>query len=187
MKKKVFFQVSIILYIGLTLFLMIMAADVYVIVEFFITRIHNTTSFDWAGLVASIGGFLFMGYTIIRISRNRIILEREEIFVPENWGSNKIQYETHIAYSKIQNIYIISSDKNSLNKKMRWVFTPMPYIIFDCNDGKQKAINVFYYSKKQIVKIIDESILRAKQLGNEMHSKTGTEIFSEFLALQKKK
>lgn len=79
-------------------------------------------------------------------------LTETEIFVPEHWGGkdDKIQYKTHIPYAKIRNIFMIVSDKNSLGKIARWVFTPMPYIVFNCNQGEQKAINVFYYIKNKI-------------------------------------
>ncbi len=187
MKRKIFFQISIILYIALFLFLAIMAAAVYVVVEFLMSRISGATALDWSGFIFAIFGFLFMSYTTFRMGKNRIILDVGEIYVPEHWGSkeNKIQYETHIAYSDIQNIYLISSNKNSLNKIARWVFTPMPYIVIDCKDGKQNAINVFYFSKKQVIKIIDESISRAKAINNELQIKTGTEILSEFLVQSK--
>jgi hypothetical protein len=168
MKKKVFFQISVILYIALALFLAIIAACVYVVIEFFTSLINNATALEWGYLVAAVGGFIFMAYTFIRLARNRIILNEMEIFVPENWGSkdHKIQYETHISYAEIKNIFIIYSDKNSLNKTSRWVFTPMPYIVFECENDKQKAINVFYYSKKQVVRIIDEAVSRAKNTKN---------------------
>jgi hypothetical protein len=109
--------------------------------------------------------------------------------VPENLGSkdHKIQYETHISYAEIKNIFIISSDKNSLNKTSRWVFTPMPYIVFECENDKQKAVNVFYYSKKQVVRIIDEAVSRAKYTKNNANIKTGTAILSEFVEIQKNK
>lgn len=63
----------------------------------------------------------------------------------------------------------------------------MPYIVFDCKDGRQNAINVQFYSKKQIIIIIDEIKKRAKLMGNELHIKSGSEILLDFLKSQKKK
>lgn len=189
MKRKVYFQISIILYIGLALFLAMMLACLYVVIEFLNVRIQNATAYEWLGFFAAIGGFLYMAYTFYRMARNRIILDKDEIFIPEHWGNkdNKIQYETHIAYKDIANIFLVITSNNSLNKTAHWVFTPMPYVVFDCKDGSQKLINVFYYSKNQVVKIIDETIARSKETENELEIKTGTEILSDFLALQKKK
>ena len=189
MKKRIFFQTSIILYIALALFLAIMAGCVYVVIEFFATLIDSATVLEWEYLVAAVGGFIFMAYTFIRMARNIIVLNETEIFVPENWGSNdhKIQYETHISYVEIKNIFMISSKNNSLNKTSRWVFTPMPYIVFECENDQKKAINVFYYSKKQVVRIIDEVISRTNKIKNNTIIKAGKEILSDFAEIQKKK
>lgn len=178
MKKMVFLQISVVLYLSLALFLAIMAACVYVIINFFTKMMNNATALEWGYLIAATGGFIFMTYTFVRMARNRIVLNETEVYVPENWGNkdNKIQYETHIAYTDIRNIFLIISDRNSLNKKARWIITPMPYIIFECADNKQQAINVYYYSKKQIIKIIDNILLRTKNAGNELSIETGMQL-----------
>ena len=187
--KKVFWQISRFLYIGLLIFLGIAAAGVYVIVCFFLADINDKAVMDWIYLIVSIGAVLFCIYTIIRLGKNRIILLETEIFVPENWGNkdNRIQYETHIKYIEIKNIFITMSDKNSCGGESRWVFVPMPYIVFECNDGSQKAINVYFYTKKQVVKIMDLAIERAKSLGNNIDIKTGTDILLSFKESAKKK
>lgn len=61
----------------------------------------------------------------------------------------------------------------------------MPYIVFECRDGGQEAINVLYFSKKQAIKIIDLAIERAKALGNDLNSPTGEQILAEFLKHEK--
>ncbi|MFA6860605.1 MAG: hypothetical protein WCR30_04380 [Clostridia bacterium] len=187
MKRKIFFQVSIILYVVILLFLAFVAAGMYVVFEFFFSKINNANTDDWIGMLAGLFTVMFMGYTFIRFARNKIILDKNEIFVPDHWGNkdNKIQYETHVPYLEIKNIFMIITTNNSLNKPAKWIFTPMPYIVFDCKDKKQRAINVFYFSKKQIIKIIDESITRAQELGNNLEIKTGNEIFSDLLKLVK--
>lgn len=189
MKKKIFFQISILLYIILALFLAIMGVAVYGMIEFFNSILNNANTADWIGLIAVAGGFLFVAYLFIKGVRNTIILTEIEIFVPEHWGNkdNKLQYETHIPYDEIQDIYIITSNKNSLGKTARWIFIPMPYIVFECKEDKQKAINVYYYSKKQVVRIIDEAILRAKLSGNELQLKTGAEILADYMETQRRK
>jgi hypothetical protein len=79
------------------------------------------------------------------------------------------------------------STKNSKGRDARWVFTPMPYIVFDLKDGEQKSVNVLYFTKNQTVNMIDEIIARAKEQGNDIGVKTGEEILAELSALQKKK
>lgn len=181
MKRRVFFQISVIVYVVLLLFLAFIVAGFYILIDFFANKINVASVHDW--LVVPVGLFtiVFIGYFFIRVVRNRIIFEETEIFVPENWGSAdyKIQYETHVPYSDITNIFMVYTSKNSLNKTARWVFAPMPYIVFDCKNDKQMAVNVFYYSKKQIAKIIDETVIRAKLLGNDINIKSGKEMFKE--------
>lgn len=187
MMKKVFWQISIFLYIGILIFLGIAAAGVYVIVYFFVD-INDKAVLDWIYLIVSIGAVLFCIYTIIRLGKNRIVLLETEVFVPKNGGrkGNRIQYETHIKYIEIKNIFITMSDKNSRGGESSWVLVPMPYIVFECTDGSQKAINVYFYTKKQVIKIIDLAIERAKLLGNNMDIKTGTDILLDFKENAKK-
>ena len=187
MKRKVYFQISIILYIFLSIILAIFAAAVYAIIWMLTDGLGTATVWEWAGFAAAIFAIGYMGYTIIRMAKNRIVLTDKEIYVPDHWGSKdyKIQYETHIAYSEILDIFIISSNNNSLNQPIRWATPCMPYIIVNCKGGQQKAINVFYYSKKQVVRIIDETIERSKLVGNEVVIKSGSEILKEFLEKEK--
>lgn len=180
MKEKVFIQKSVILYCCLFLFLTIMSLCVYAAIVLITQGINSFLR--WAYLFVIIGSIIFIAYTFIRLARNRIILKSDEIFVPEHWGSSeqKIQFETHIKYEEINNIYIITSTKNSLNKESKWIFTPMPYIVFECENNIKKAINVFYYSKKQVINMIDEVIQRAKSLNNKKLLKNGKQIFLDF-------
>lgn len=186
MKKKVFVQKSIIIYCGLFLFLLIMGLSVYAI---FLIISQGINSFlRWVYLFSAIGVFIFFAYTFIRFARNRIVLKSDEIFVPENWGSDKqkIQFDTHIKYEEICNIYLTISTNNSLNKKTKWIITPMPYIIFECDKDTQKAINVFYYSKKQVITILNEIVERVKRLNKNRLVRSGNEIFSEFMKSREK-
>lgn len=184
--KKVYYQISILLYIVLLLLLSIIAGSIYAIIFFLTTELPNATTYGWVKFISAILFSLCMLYTFIRMARNRIILKDTEVFVPEHWGSKdyKVQYETHIEFKDINEIYLITSNNNSLNMPMQCGTLPMPYIIFECNNI-QKAVNVFYFSKKQIVSIIDNVIERAKIFGNDFTVQTGQEILSEFLLLLK--
>lgn len=188
MKRKVFLQVSIILYAIIALFLAIIAGALYVVVEFFRLYIIGAGIFEWASLIAAIAAIIFLSYMIIRLMRNRIIIEESEIYVPAYWGKsdNKAQHELRIRYDEIENIVMIASNKNSLYKSVSHFFS-MPYIIFNCKNGEQKAVNVLYYSKKQVVEIIDTSILRARENGNDLQISTGKELLRELLENEKNK
>ena len=185
MNKKVYVQNSIILYCCLLLFLTIMSLCVYAVVTLVTQGINSFLK--WIYLFFAIVVFLFMTYTFIRFARNRIILNQNEIYVPKNWGNKKqiIQFETHIKYEEISDIYLVMSTNNSLNKESKCLFTPMPYIVFECDNGIQKAINVYFYSKKQVVNIIDETIKRAKAVNNNRLLKGGNQILLDFIKLKK--
>ncbi len=163
-----------------------MVADIYVIVALLLLK---KRVFEYVILVACILVAPYVIYTIIRFARNRIIFQKEQIFVPESWGGKdiKMQYEIKINYSEINNIYIISSTNNSLNKPLKFVTLPMPYIVFECNNSEQKAINVFYYSKKSIIKIIDEAIKRTAICKNLKDVESGDKVLENFLNGLRKK
>lgn len=179
MKKRVFLQKSILIYICLLILLGMLAACICALIYLLRQGLSDLKS--WIVLVAAIWGGAFCIYTFIRMARNRIILLANEIFVPEQWGSKsyKTQYETHIAYTEIENIFITISAKNSLGGEASQIFTPMPYIIFECKSG-QKAINVYYYTKRQVIQIINMAIAQAKLLGNNL-AINGESLMLDFL------
>lgn len=185
--KKVFWQGSVLSYIGVLIFLGIIASGVYIIVGFFTHAPSNLNYPSWAYIVVGIGTVLFGIYLLVKFAKNRIVFTESEIFVPQHWGSkdSRIQYETHIKYDEITNIFITASNKNSLGRDARRVMTIMPYMVFECRDGKQKAINVLYFSKKQVIKIIDLAIERAKAQGIDFNSPTGEQILADFRRKEK--
>lgn len=188
MKKKTFIQISITLYSLLALLLTIVAAALYVVIEFIRSYNKIADALEWAGFIAAILAIILLAYLIIRLIRNRIVLEINNIYVPAYWGKNinKTQHKIKINYEEIQDIAIIASNKNSLNTAISH-FATMPYIVFHCKDGSQNAVNIQFYSKKQVIAIIDEIKVRAAIMGNELQNiKTGTEILSDFLQSQKK-
>mgnify|MGYP006886774062 CR=1 FL=1 len=181
MKTKIYFQKSVILYLGLFLFLAIMAMCIYIIISIILQGLNTVLELIY--LCSAIGGFILFSYLFIRFARNRIVLKPDEIYVPEHWGNNKqkIQFQTHIKYEEIYDIFLTISTNNSLNKTSKLIFAPMPYLVFNCDKDIQKAINVFYYSKTQVIKMINEIIKRAKVLNNNRLIKNGTQIMSDFI------
>lgn len=183
--KKTFFQVSIILYMALCLLLLIIAAAFYVLVDFLL-NIETAELFDWLCAIAAIGMAIFLSYVFIQIARNRIVVNEKDIYVPAYWGKTHhvAQLSVRIRFDEIKAISIKSSTKNS-NNEVPVHFVPMPYIVFECQSGEKKAINVLYYSKKQVVQIIDLAIERAKLLGNDLQNQSGKELLTEFLKHEK--
>lgn len=187
MKKKIFFQKSLILFILLLVCGIMFAGAIFVIVSFLLNiNKANNISF-WLLFLVIVFVAVYLGYTIIRLARNRIIFTEEKLYVPENWGGKdvKFQYKVIVDFTEIKEVFITESCNNSLNKAMSLQVLPMPYIVIECKNGKQKAINVFYYSKKQTIKII-ETIIEYSKLNNNIFTlKTAEQIFAEYISNKK--
>ena len=187
MKKKIFFQKSLILFILLLVCGIMFAGAIFVMVSFLLNiNKANNISF-WLLFLVIVFVAVYLGYTIIRLVRNRIIFTEEKLYVPENWGGKdvKFQYKVIVDFTEIKEVFITESCNNSLNKAMPLQVLPMPYIVIECKNGKQKAINVFYYSKKQTIKII-ETIIEYSKLNNNIFTlKTAEQIFAEYISNKK--
>lgn len=187
MKKKIFFQKSLILFMLLLVCGIMFAGAIFVIVSFLL-NINKTNNISfWLLFLVIVFVAAYFGYTIIRLARNRIIFTEEKLYVPENWGGKdvKFQYKVIVDFTEIKEVFITESCNNSLNKAMPLQVLPMPYIVIECKNGKQKAINVFYYSKKQTIKII-ETIIEYSKLNNNIFTlKTAEQIFAEYISNKK--
>lgn len=135
----------------------------------------------WLVLIAAIGSIALFLPELIYVAQNRIVMLADKIFVPGNKGERKIQYELKIQYVDIKRIYLTVSNKDSNGKSVFGVFTNMTYLIFEEYNGDKKAVNVFYYSKNQVAKIIDISVDRAMRQGNKIDIKAGLELIREFI------
>lgn len=187
MKRKVFLQNALIYLFPLTLGCAIEIC--------FIVGIIGTIWFGFPvffafnrtiQIVVFFLGLCVWTYEIIKLVRNRIILEQDRIFVPENWGKGieKKQYKVEVNYADIEGIFIAETQKDSLNLNDCSAL-PMPYIVIDCKNGDQKLINMYWYSKKRLKTILDEIIARARYVGNDFTSETGEEIYNTFLVKRK--
>lgn len=187
MKKKIFFQKSLILFILLLICGIMFAGAIFVIVSSLLNINKANNIFFWLLFLVIVFVAVYLGYTIIRLARNRIIFTEEKLYVPENWGGKdvKFQYKVIVDFTEIKEVFITESCNNSLNKAMPLQVLPMPYIVIECKNGKQKAINVFYYSKKQTIKIIETIIEYSKLNNNIFNLKTAEQIFAEYISNKK--
>ena len=131
-------------------------------------------------------GVCLMIYLIVIWARDRIVLEPNRIYVPDSWNKTvvKVQYKTEVNYADIEGVFIAETQKDSLNLNDCSAI-PMPYIVIDCKNGDQKLINMYWYSKKRLETILDEIIVRARNVGNNFTSETGEEIYNTFLVKRK--
>ena len=188
-KKRVFHQASLSYFLVVAFYMVffVCGAGCLIWLLFFDSEIYGVL--PWASLIASIFAMFLFGYAILSLARNRIVLTNDEIQVPAHWGKKnvRLQYETHIRYNEIEDIYLVISVNNSYDKPVDWVYLPMLYVVFEKSDGCESRINLFYYSKKQTITLIDEVRQRASQLGNPLRVKEGKELLNEFIHNEKRK
>ena len=108
------------------------------------------------------------------------VLFDDKIYVQEDRGNKdtKLQYKIEIEFCQIEKIDMTTTSNNSLNHYMRFVITPMPYIVLHLADNREKRINVYYYSNKQTIEIIDYIIAKKKLTNPSFINKSGIELTS---------
>lgn len=194
MKRKVFLQDHPFIYIISLIFLGVAATSIVGL----ILIIFSDEDFPiiWR-IIAIIGGLYFSSaplyYTIVLLFR-AIIFTETEIYVPQQLAEKNYrkQYTAHVPYVKIKSIYAEYSEKNSLNEKFNhgdkytYNLIKMQYIVFILDDGSEKRINVMFNTYRQIKKIVDLAVERAKILGNDCELASGEEIASALKELEKK-
>lgn len=115
--------------------------------------------------------------------KKKIVFNTDCIYVPtdKTFLLRKIQYEVKGYYKDISDIKIIISNRNSKNKSEFGMLTPMPYLMIEQKNGKKELINLFYYSKKQCYKIIDDLKYMVELQGNELNIPSGKELIDDMI------
>lgn len=93
----------------------------------------------------------------------------------------RLQHEVKIEYQDIEKIALHSTTTDTKNHDLKFVFVSMPHIIIECKDGKKEGINVYFYTRKQVIHIIDEIVKRAIEKGNDLSKYCGQDMVSEFI------
>lgn len=140
----------------------------------------------WLDITIFFMVFCFWVYQMAIWMRDRIVLELNRIHVPDSWNKTvvEVQYKTEVNYADIEGIFIAETQKDLLNLNDCSAI-PMPYIVIDCKNGDQKLINMYWYLKKRLKIILDEIIVRARNVGNDFTSETGEEIYNTFVIKRK--
>lgn len=187
MNNKVFLQQSILIPIILSLFVGIDYMGGWALIHSFDTVGWPNFEMLFLGLFA----IAFGTYEIIKFCKHAIFFRQDEIYAPKTFGWRPIlQLKVQIRYDEIKDIYLgvttVCADGKAANPMM----PPLFYLAFVClgknGKNKEKRIFVQYYRKKQIEAMIDEAILRAKAVGNDLAIGNGKEIVQKFLDYGKK-
>ena len=174
MKKRIFIPTSfgyllLELLIGGT-GLLILFAFIAIDLDVLYTNI-DTTPLESILVFCSI---IFVFYTFIRLLLAcKITLKENEIYkcgdgLPK---FEKIQYKCSIKYTDIKNVSIIASANDSRNKRiqLKWISSSVAkkYLEFEqINNNKKIRMCINYYTKKQVIKMLNYVNNKMQQLGN---------------------
>lgn len=168
---------SVMFYISLSILIIIFIVLFYSISIFIVEKNFNNIIY-WLGFLALIIGIIYFFYKALHLIKRSIVVFENKIQVQEDIGGRdiKLQYALDVKFSDIQSISITVDSSNSRNQYMRFVITPMPNVILHLKNGKSARINVYYYSKKQTIEIIDYIIGKKKLIDATFENKSGQEL-----------
>lgn len=168
---------SVMFYISLSILIIIFIVLFYSISIFIVEKSFNNIIY-WLGFLASISGIIYFFYKALHLIKRSIVVFENKIQVQEDIGGRdiKLQYALDVKFSDIQSISITVDSNNSRNQYIRFVITPMPNVILHLKNGKSARINVYYYSKKQTIEIIDYIIGKKKLIDATFENKSGQEL-----------
>ena len=187
MKKRVFFQNSWYFFLLLSIVIIFVFFFIWALISAIFLKMPTELVIPkWLQIAIFALGVCLFGHQGIIFVRDRIVLDIDKIYVPESCDKTiaKAQYEVKLQYVDIADIFIVETQKDSLNLNDCSAL-PMPYIVIDCKNGDQKLINMYWYSKKRFKTILNEIILRARSAGNDFTNKTGEEIYNDFVFAKK--
>ena len=189
-KRKVFYCFSCVSWILYVLSSLIIVASI-------IWAIGMIFAYDgrllYTILVACSACFLDILMILVFVSqyRGRIIFEEEQISIKDGLYMagffKRIQHALTIKYEDIESVFITESTCDSLGNPVRFVFVNMKYIVFHLKSGQMnQMINIYYFSGRQKVKIINEIYTR---MGVEYNpeSQPGKRLIGDFKIWQRGK
>lgn len=175
MRKKIFLQLSPIMFIFLLAILAVTGYFIFCIYELFAFKLAEEGAVGWVRFVLLLLFIAGLIYLFIRMAIGGVIFDKTEIRVLRNWGY-KITKETRytrIRYDQIKSISIDAVDGKSYRAE--------PYIVYKEYSGEKKYVNVYYYTKRQIILMIDMAVERAAMQGNIINIKNGKNLYDNYL------
>ena len=174
MKKRIFIPVSFGFIILEMFFLAIAIGGICSLIIIDILKLYPEINNSFIKSFLLLCGILFVLYTFFRmLLACKITLKEIEIYkcgdgLPK---FEKIQYKCSIIYADIKNISIIASSNDSKNKKiqLKWVSSSVTkkYFEIELINGKKQRIWINYFTKNQIIKILNLINENMKLCGNE--------------------
>ena len=175
MKKKSFFQTNILWQLLLLCILTIGIFGIITLFDVFGSKYGNITNFlnmtsldDKLIYCVFLCGVIFPFYFFVQLERYNVHLNDEEIYMNDDWrrktARDKIQYQVSTKYKDIEKINLIYSHYDSRDRNCS-AFRKK-YLVLETKDGKINKYHVTYFSKKTLIKLINEIKLRMKEKEN---------------------
>lgn len=145
----------------------------------------DTKEFPIAFIIVFIVGAIcvFVMEVCLYISQSckKIVIDKDEVKVKKDKGLGLriIQHEVNLRYSTINDIKLVVSAVDTNGREQVGLIIPMPNIFIGCDNEGFKMINVYEYSKKQRIEIMDEIIKRAQAVGKLLESPNGEELIKQ--------
>lgn len=167
------------------IFIYAIAISIFVVCLWYIVgmisgEFRDNTWKCWFALICAIIGICIAFLMILHTAIKNLIFDEEKISVKNDikiFGViRRLQYAVVIKYSDIKKVFYKELKTDSLGHEVSWIFVRMPYLFFECKDGKQKAINLYYFSKGQRKRIISEVIRRVEAVGNKLNVSSAEEL-----------
>lgn len=116
---------------------------------------------------------------IVALACKKIVIGDDTVRVREDrrGGFRVLQHAVNLSYTEIKDMKLIIAATDTNGEEQFGLVTPMPNIYFECTNANFKMINVYDYSKKQVIDILNEIRKRAQIKGCLMECSSGEEIF----------
>lgn len=158
MKRKVFIPHSIAFILLESFFISLSILSIII----FILGLNGNFKIETYTIPLMIIAIIFLTFNSIRfLYASLIFLNKKSLFKPNDMlpKYERIQFKCIINYKDIKKVCIIASEKNSKNKKItyKWISSNITkkFLEFTLNDDKIERIWINYYTKKQIIKLLN--------------------------------
>lgn len=189
MKKKVYFQSNIIWQLLVFLFLIACFISIFVLFEILLRHYRDGFTQFWSENIEGkiiycliMSAFILCPIALfgifIQLEHYYIVLKEDTIYAPDDWrrknSIDKIQFKTIVKYKDVKDVKIVYDYYNS--KDTNGSFFKKRYIVIITNNNEEKKFFVGYFTKKSLIKIINDIKNRMRLVGNNVELKDTEEI-----------
>ena len=124
---------------------------------------------------------------LIKQTRKYVYFTDEYLFVPDDFYIknifNKIQHKISVRYQDIESVSFLISNKDTHQNTINGFHAPMLNLVIKAID-KEYILNLYYYSEKQIARILDLLKNKVAEHNKELFVGNGLSYLKDFLQKQ---